>query len=159
MTEQFHEAWEYNRIAGYKSVILAFHNPIDGCKVGDHRRLSVLVTGIFNIKSPKPRYRFIWDVDQVLNYPNNLTVGSNLRSSTYKLVMPLALTTASRASELTHVDIRYMILPCFIDSHPKRIFKGFGGHKNLCLCKALQDYLKKLLVSTMGKLIFFDSTD
>ena len=53
--------------------------------------------------------------------------------------MLLALTTASRASELTHLDIRYMILPCFIDSHPKRIFKGFGGHKNLCVCKALED--------------------
>ena len=29
------------------------------------------------------------------------------------------------------------------DSHPKRIFKGFGNHKNLCVCKALEDYLQK----------------
>ena len=114
MTEQFHEGWEYNTIAGYSSVILAFHNHIDGCKDGDHRRLSSLVTGIFILKSPKPRYLFIWDVKQVLNYPNNLTVGSNLKSSTCKLVMLLALTTVSRASEVTQLDIRYMILPCFI---------------------------------------------
>ena len=81
-------------------------------------------------------------------------VGSNLKNSTYKLVMLLALTTVSRASELTQLDIRHMINPslfyCFTlkkptgamkpgDSHPKRIFKGFGNHKNLCVCKALED--------------------
>ena len=70
--------------------------------------------------------------------------------------MLLALTTISRASELTHLDIRYMInssfFYCFIltkptlamkpgDSHPKRIFKGFGDHKNLCVSKVLEDYL------------------
>ena len=79
------KVWEYNTIPGYRSIILAFHNPIDGCKVGHQRRLSALVTDIINLKSPKPRYPFIWDVDHVLNYLNNLTVGSNLKSSTYKL--------------------------------------------------------------------------
>ena len=29
------------------------------------------------------------------------------------------------------------------DSHPKRIFKGFGNHKNPCVCKALEDYPQK----------------
>ena len=38
--------------------------------------------------------------------------------------------------------------------HPKRIFKGFGDHKNICVCKALENYQQKLLVSNMGKLIF-----
>ena len=70
--------------------------------------------GIFNLKSSKLRYPFIWDAEQVLNYPNNFTVGSNLKSSSYKLVMLLALPTVCRASELTRLDIRYMILHCFI---------------------------------------------
>ena len=92
-----------------------------------------------------------------------------MKNSTYKLVMLLVLTTVSRASELTYLDIRYMknssLFYCFTltkpkkamkpgDSHPKIIFKSFGGHKNLCVCKALEDYLQKLLVSNMGKLIF-----
>ena len=72
---------KYNRIAGYRSAISAFHNPIDGCKVGDHARVSSVVQGIFNLKPPKPRYPFIWDVDQFLNYLNNLAVGSNLLRS------------------------------------------------------------------------------
>ena len=131
---------------------------MDGCKFGDPPRVSALVKGIFNLKSPKPRYPFIWDVDQVLNHLNNLTVGSDLRNSPYKLVMLLALTTASRASEITHVDIRYMLkshlLYCFTltnptkvmkpgDSHPKIMLKGFEDNKNLCVYKALDDYLEK----------------
>ena len=70
--------------------------------------------------------------------------------------MLLALATIPRASELTHLDIRYMInsslFYCFIltkptlamkpgDGYPKIIFKGFGDHKNLCVSKVLKDYL------------------
>ena len=55
------------------------------------------------------RIPFVSDVDKVLNYPNNLMVGSNMKNSTCKLVMVLALTTVSRSSELTHLDIRYTI--------------------------------------------------
>ena len=101
---------KYNTIAGYRLAISAFHNPIDGCKVGDHPRESALVKGIFNLKPPKSRYPFICDMDQVLNYLNSLTVGSNLKNSTYKLVMLLALTAAARASEITHLEICLVLL-------------------------------------------------
>ena len=90
---------------------------------------------------------------QVLNYLNKLTVASNLKNSTYKLFMLLA---ASRASEITHPDIRYMVKSplfyCFTltkstkvmkpgDRHPIIIFKGFEDNENLCVCKVLDDYL------------------
>ena len=72
--------------------------------------------------------------------------------------MLLALTTASGASEITHLDIRYMVKSplfyCFTlsrrtkvmksgNSHPKIMFIDFEDNKNLCVCKALGDYLKK----------------
>ena len=41
------------------------------------------------------------------------------------------------------------------DSHPKRIFKGFGGHKNLCVCKALEDYLQKTASFNYGEANLF----
>ena len=100
LTEQLHEGREYNLIFRYRSAISAFHNPIDCCKVGDHPRESALVKGIFNLKPLKPRYPFIWDVDQVLNHLN-LTVN--------KLFMLLALTTTYKASKITHLDIKYII--------------------------------------------------
>ena len=72
--------------------------------------------------------------------------------------MLLALTTTSRASEITHLDIKYMIkyllFYCFTltkstkvmkpgDSHLKIMFKGFEDNKNLCTYKALDHYLEK----------------
>ena len=41
------------------------------------------------------------------------------------------------------------------NSHPKRIFKGFGGHKNLCVCKALEDYLQKTASLNYGEANLF----
>ena len=72
--------------------------------------------------------------------------------------MLLALTTASAALEITHLDIRYMVKSplfyCFTltkpakvikpgDSHLKIMFKGFNDNKNLCVCKTLDDYLEE----------------
>ena len=47
LTEKFHEGREYDAIAGYRSAISAFYNPIDGYKVGDNPRVSALVKSIF----------------------------------------------------------------------------------------------------------------
>ena len=41
------------------------------------------------------------------------------------------------------------------DSHPKRIFKGSGGHKNLCVCKSLEDYLQKTASLNYGEANIF----
>ena len=150
MTEQVHQGQEYNTCVGYRLAISAFHNPIDSCKIGGHSRVSCLLKGIFNLKPPKPRHPLIWEVDQVLNYLKNLTVGNNLKNFAYKLLILLALTTASRASEITHLDIRYMLKsPLFYyftltkpikvmkpgDSHPKIMFKGFEDNKDLCVAR------------------------
>lgn len=65
---------------------------------------------VFNKNSPKPRYSFIWDVKQVLKYLASLPPDTSINDKllTYKLVMLMALTSASRASEICHLDIRYM---------------------------------------------------
>ena len=56
--------------------------------------------------------------------------------------MLFALTTASRASEITHLDVRYMVKSplfyCFTLTKPTKVmFKGFEDNKNLC---ALQGF-------------------
>ena len=63
--------------------------------------------------------------------------------------MLFALTTASRASEITHLDVRSMVKSplfyCFTLTKPTKVmFKGFEDNKNKnVLCKALEDYLEK----------------
>ena len=158
LTEQYHEGWEYNTIAGYRSAISAFHNPIDSSTIGDHPRVSAMLKRFFNLKPRKPTFPFIWDVEKILNHRNNLAFGSNLKNFTYKLVILLALRAASRGLEITHLDIIYMVKSplfyCFTlkkpnkimkpgDSHPKITFWGFQHIKNLYVFKVLDDYLER----------------
>ena len=80
--------------------------------------------------------------------------------------MLLALTTASRGLEITHLHIRYMVKSplfyCFSlkkpnkvmkpgDSHPNITFQGFQHIKNLYVFKVLDDYLEKTGSSRDGE--------
>ena len=48
LTKCFQDGVKYNTIAVFKSVILAYHDPIQGISVGKHPRVSDLLTGTFN---------------------------------------------------------------------------------------------------------------
>ena len=51
-----------------RSAISAFHEYIDGLPVGNHPRICSFVSGVFNLRPPKPIYMFVWDVKQVLDF-------------------------------------------------------------------------------------------
>ena len=68
MTFLFNYGNEYRTINLHRSAIFAFHECIDALPVGKHPRISSLVPGVFNLKPPKPRYMFVWDVKQVLDF-------------------------------------------------------------------------------------------
>ena len=46
--------------------------------VGKYPGVSGLMTGVFNANPPKPRYVFIWDIEKVLSYLNNLPINEEL---------------------------------------------------------------------------------
>ena len=110
LAELYEDGLAHNTIAGYRSAISAFHEPIEGQKVGDHPRVSALMTGIFNLRPPAPKYLFIWDVEKVLNYIKSIPQNGklSLKILTLKLATLLALTSASRASELCYLDVGIM---------------------------------------------------
>ena len=60
----------YNTIAGYKSIISAYHEPIDGFKLGEHPRVTALVSGGFNNRPPQLRFNFVWDVKKISDVMN-----------------------------------------------------------------------------------------
>ena len=68
------------------------------------------MAGVFNERTPKPRYTDTWDVDKVLGHIISLGPNSELSDKhlTHKLAMLLALTTANRASEIQGMDLEYM---------------------------------------------------
>jgi len=48
LLHSFEEGLEYSAIAGYRSIISAYHDPIDNIPAGKHERVSTLMVGIHN---------------------------------------------------------------------------------------------------------------
>ena len=94
----------------YRSAISAYHAEIEGGKIGAHPIIKSLMAGIFNLRMPRPRYKVIWDVDQVLEIlrktPKNEDI--SLKMLTYKTAMVIALVTAGRCSELKYMNTDMM---------------------------------------------------
>ena len=110
LTGLFEQGLEYSTINGYRSAISAIHPPIDGHSVGKHPIITQIMAGVFNERPPVPKYTDTWDVAQVLTYLKSK--GSNntmdTKDLTHKLAMLLAVTSASRASELQALNIKHM---------------------------------------------------
>ena len=64
----FKEGFAYRTLNSYRSAISAFHEKIDTVKVGEHPEVCSLMSGIFNKRSPQPKYTFIWDVQVVVDF-------------------------------------------------------------------------------------------
>lgn len=160
LTDLFKKGLEYNTIAGYRSAISAFHNICEGSSVGKHPKVSALMTGIFNANPPKPRYSFIWDVEKVLSLLNSFPTDTSINDKmlSYKLTMLLALASASRASEICHLDIKYLVKHqsgySFSLSRPTKVQKPgnpipnikyfkFTESKSLCVCHTIDMYLDR----------------
>ena len=101
----------YRTINCYRSAISAYHNLIEGKKLGVHPKVCELLTGVFNQRPPQPKYTFIWDVQVVLDYMKENWADNKIISDKhliYKLTMLLALVSASRAVQLQHLQISHM---------------------------------------------------
>ena len=74
--------------------------------------MCALLAGFFNSSPPQPKYCFIWNVQTVIEFIRK-EWGRNQELSnkflTYKLTMLMALTSASRAIGLQHLNIRFMV--------------------------------------------------
>ena len=111
LAEEFANGKQYRTINSYRSVISMTHNPINGVVIGKHPLVSRLLKGVYNMRPPKPRYSFTWDVKIVLDYLRSWgpTASLSLKKLTQKLVMLLALANASRSSELHALSTSSMI--------------------------------------------------
>ena len=58
----------------------------------------------------RPKCTFIWDIEAVLEYFRNLPEKNLLldKTKTFKLAYCLALTPASRASEMANLNLNYL---------------------------------------------------
>ena len=155
----FHSGLEWSTIAGYRSSISAFHDPIEGFSVGKHPRVCSLLKEIFNKRPPIPRYTFIWDVQKVLTYLSTLGMPEHLSDKmlTLKTTMLIALTSSNRAHEICSLNIDFLV------KHPKHYTFHFSkvtktarqgklrppveliqfSEQNLCVCHRIDVYLER----------------
>lgn len=107
ITEQWKSGLSYSTINGYRSAISAFHEQIEGMPVGQHPLVKRALAGVFNENPPQPKYTDMWDVGVVLKYIDSLGPNGDLDDGqmTRKLTMLLALSNASRASELQALNV------------------------------------------------------
>lgn len=156
----FDQGYRYNYIAAHRSAISAYHEPIKGILVGKHTRVSSLLTGIFNERPPLPRYSFVWDVEIALKFITTLPIDDSISDKllTYKLVTLLSLLAASRVSEITNLDIDFLLkqpdVYVFTFSQvsktwkpgqkaPTMEFKVYDRDVSLCVCRTIDLYLKR----------------
>ena len=125
LADLFHAGLEYSTINTHRSSISAFHDPIEGFSVGKHPKVCNLLTGVFNKRPPKPKYCFVWDVETVLKYLKCLPPNDLLSTKMLKLKMLLALTSASKCSEIKNLDINYLV-----KSKSKYCFNNIKTNKN-----------------------------
>ena len=161
LTECFQKGYKYNTIAGFRSAISAFHDPVDGVSVGKNQRVSVLLTGVFNENPPQPKFTFIWDVRKVIEYLGGERFHTNitLKDLTLKLTMLLALTSAGRASDICYLDSKYLtkhssgyifqfgkVTKTSTRSRQRKPLKfyPFKEDKNLCVCHHIDLYLDRV---------------
>ena len=133
----FPEGYKFNKIVGFRSAISVYHEPIDRFTVGQHLRVSTRLSGIFNNRTTQPKFNFVCDVKNVLDLLETINsdgcslkefnlhpfLPSALRFSDVfrgkkkgalgknglKLNMLLALTSGARASEISFLDIQYLV--------------------------------------------------
>ena len=96
----YEKGYAYRSINCYRSAISSFHEKIEGLPVGQHPAVCTLLTGVFNLRPPQPRYSSTWDVQIVLEFmKNNWTDNKSLPNK-----------NLTRASNIHYLDIRFMSL-------------------------------------------------
>ena len=68
IVDLFCKGLEYMTTNSHRRAISMTHLPVDGICVGTHPFISRLMKGIFNLRSPYPRYVQTWDVSVALRY-------------------------------------------------------------------------------------------
>ena len=156
LTYYYHEKNAKHRYLGVlRSAISAYHNPIEGFRVGEHPLVSAFMAGISNLRPPMPKYTEIWDVDDVLKCIKNLPQPLSAKQLSYKTAMLLALIVIPRGAETTMLDVDMMGLTktkCVftLKGLPKNKKKGkrtpvlefenFKEDSDLCPVKSLIEY-------------------
>ena len=152
--------WKTEPFGTHRSAISTFHDTIGNISVGNHPRVSTLMSVIFNKRPPQSKYPFIWGVETVLDFLRKLPGNYLLSDKFFALkVSMLLFFPVSRVSEITNLRMDYLTrnlaVYAFVsphltktcrrrkNPHPNLKFYNVPGDKKLCACKAIDSYLER----------------
>lgn len=107
LTSLFNSGNGYSSLNSARSALSTFLINEYGLTIGNSPFVKRFMKGVFELKPPLPRYKFIWDVSIVLNFLSNYFPNENLPLNvlTYKCVMLLALASMQRVQTLSSINI------------------------------------------------------
>lgn len=129
-------------------------------EVGKETLIKKFLKGIFELRTPQPRYQSIWDVSIVFNYLR--TLGANneltLQVLTHKAVILAALVSAQRAQTLCCLDLSFLrktnesftfvIIDKLKQTRPGHVgmeivFRKFQEEECICIYSDLDAYIDR----------------
>ena len=138
---------------------------------GHHYLVKRFMKGVFNLRTPAPRYNFIWDASAVLNFLRKLPDDNvlPLKLLTFKLVMLIALVSGQRVQTLSCLNLRFsyrvydsliFIIPDLTKtSGPGKIaaqvvLSQYDQDKNICVIRCITKYLSRTLKHRSSSKLF-----
>ena len=160
LTELYESGYSYETINSARSALSALCELQDGYSVGTHPTICRFMSGVFNLRPTKPKYRETWDVSKVLSFLKTLSPveSISLKMLTFKLAMLIALTQASRAHSISLLTIDDMqkgedTFTMYYSgllkqsrrgrANPVVTFKEYSLDERLCVYRTLSEYLSK----------------
>lgn len=134
---------------------------VDNIAIGKHPLIIRFMKGVYNLRPTTTKNVCVWDVSVVLRYLKNLSPVNKLKLQelTFKLVMLIALTNATRIQTLKFLNIDSMAkMPdefiFFMDKvllkqsrpgfkNPNVVLKAYPIDNSLCVYATLEEYLKR----------------
>lgn len=161
LTELFSQGLGYSAINTARSAVAAVVLCENGRSIGTDPRVVRFVKGVFELRTPKPKYHQVWDVSVLLEFLKSK--GDNhslsLKELSQKLCALLLLVSAQRVQSVHLIklnDITFTEFGCSIIltdklKHTKannpslaRVWKiPRYNEKELCVVKCLEEYISK----------------
>jgi len=105
LTELYTSGLGYVSINTTRSALSTILGSVEGHPIGQHPLISRLLKGVSRLRPPSSKYKYVWDVSQVLSLFRSWETNSNLslKLLTLKTVGLLALCTAQRVQTLARL--------------------------------------------------------
>ena len=170
--ESLHAAGKGYSVLNTTRAALSFHLPtIGGLGVGSHPSVCRLLRAAWRRSPPKPKYKFVWDVELILDLldswgPNS---GLSLRRLSEKLAALLMVLSSQRVQFLAHIDLDLVVcttteliipMPALLKTsrpgaaQPYVHLPAFPHNANLCVVQVFQAYLCSTEMLRRGERLF-----